>query len=702
MIVFILSTRRSAASQAAFLLRCFLTVSHRRAIKARTTSTKEQPRPRSFYDTDGLTGYSYDVVPDIIHLVRYNQEVVSFNDVVFYRSMYLNHRPSKIMIHCSPCNLTGPYARWIEGIPFTFSAAVYPTEVFGRPINRVRSSVQRALDAIDALITFKGMRLSPEKTEAMLVHRSSVARYGISRFTLQGVAIPWKRRVTYLGVLLDHRLSWTPAIKAQCKSARRVASAARALLARGNGCSPTLALRLFNGMATARILYGLPLASISSNNWDKLEVVHRTAIRQYYSLPRTSQTVYKAVQDGTLERLTGDKFAPYRRRATAPASHREWFTLGSRVIIPSSARSHVLALLHAGRLGMVAMKCAMSYVWWPGTDRLIDETVRVCHECRSTQKSPPKAPIPTWDRLQTPWHTVHVDFAGPLLGCTCLVVVYAHTKWVEVPHVRQATSAAVIDVLRSLFATFGIPQKVVSDNVKAFISSEIKHFCASNAIQAATSPAYHPATHGQAKRYVAELKRALLREADKSIQCRLARFLYRQHTTIHTATGMAPAKTTFGRELLCPLDLLKRETNIQIPESQETLTKSRRFAVGERALIRQFLKKPDWIEGQILRRVGPRSWLVKSDHRKVRRHLNHTRKMSQTGQTTQSPTDWSAADDLLDTTPEEKPSSSAAQRPDMQDNTPSQPSTSTSQAVTTRQLRPPEVRRPPDRYGDFV
>ncbi|KAL1415857.1 hypothetical protein MTO96_050817 [Rhipicephalus appendiculatus] len=79
------------------------------------------------------------------------------------------------------------------------------------------------------------------------------------------------------------------------------------------------------------------------------------------------------------------------------------------------------------------------------------------------------------------------------------------------------------------------------------------------------------------------------------------------------------------------------------------------------------------------------------------------RKTSQTGQTTQSRTDWSAADDLLDATPEETPSSSAAQPPDspeMQDDTPSQPSTS--QAVTTRQLRPPEVRRPPDRYGDFV
>lgn len=416
------------------------------------------------------------------------------------------------------------------------------------------------------------------------------------------------------------------------------------------------------------------------------------------------QRLYKAVQDGTVEKLTGDEFAPYRRRATALALQRECITLGSRVIIPSSARSRVLALLHAGHRGMVAMKkCARSYVWWPGMDKVIEETVRQCRECQATQKSPPKAPIPTWDRPQTAWNTVHVDFAGPLLGRTYLVVVDAYTKWVEVRHVTQATSAAVIDVLRSLFATFGIPRKVISDNGKAFISNEIKQFYASNGIQAATSPAYHPATNGQAERYVAELKRALLKDADKSIQCRLARFLYRQHTTIHTTTGMTPARAMFGRELLCPLDLLKRETDKRSPESQEALQKSRRFAIGDRVLIRQFLKKPDWIEGEILRRVGPRSWLVKSDQGKVRRHLNHMRKTSQTRQTTQSRTDWSAADDLLDATPEETPSSSAAQppeSPEMQDHTPSQPSTS--QAVATRQLRPPEVRRPPDRYGDFV
>ncbi|XP_037520687.1 uncharacterized protein K02A2.6-like [Rhipicephalus sanguineus] len=174
--------------------------------------------------------------------------------------------------------------------------------------------------------------------------------------------------------------------------------------------------------------------------------------------PKTTARLYKAVQDGTVEKLIGDEFTPYRRRATTLAFHRECLTLGSRVIIPSSARSHVLALLHAGHRGMVAMKKrARRYVWWPGIDKVIEETVRQCRECLSTQKSAPKAPIPSWDRPKTPWHTAHVDFAGPLLGRTYLVVVDAHAKWVEVRHVTQATSAVVIDVLRSIFATFGIP-----------------------------------------------------------------------------------------------------------------------------------------------------------------------------------------------------------------------------------------------------
>ncbi|XP_075526742.1 uncharacterized protein LOC142558500 [Dermacentor variabilis] len=90
--------------------------------------------PRSFYDADNTSGYSYNIVPDILHLVRYNSPKVEFIDVVTFRSMYLNHRPEKIYVHCSPCGFEGNYTRFLEGINFTFIPAAFPEEVFGIPI----------------------------------------------------------------------------------------------------------------------------------------------------------------------------------------------------------------------------------------------------------------------------------------------------------------------------------------------------------------------------------------------------------------------------------------------------------------------------------------------------------------------------------------------------------------------------------------
>ncbi|KAL1474387.1 hypothetical protein MTO96_038013 [Rhipicephalus appendiculatus] len=115
------------------------------------------------------------------------------------------------------------------------------------------------------------MRLSPARTEAMLIHPSYGARRSTAKFTLQGTPIPWKRRVTYLGVQLDHRLRWSPAVKAQLKNARRAISAARALLARGNGCTPSLALRLFQwpggGPHPLRPPHSPPCLARTGNRW---------------------------------------------------------------------------------------------------------------------------------------------------------------------------------------------------------------------------------------------------------------------------------------------------------------------------------------------------------------------------------------------------------------------------------------------------
>lgn len=338
--------------------------------------------------------------------------------------------------------------------------------------------------------------------------------------------------------------------------------------------------------------------------------------------------VFSAVQNGTVQRLQGDRFTPYRRRATELAIHRGCISWGSRVVIPAAAREQAMSLVHAGHRGIVAMKaCARSYLWWPGLDAEIETTVKSCKQCQRTQSDPKKAPVPIWTQPTTPWHTLHVDFAGPVEGHTFLVVVDAFTKWLEVRPVNSPTSTAVISVLRSLFATFGIPRKVVSDNGTAFVSSEIQGFYKRNGIRSVTSAPYHPATNGQAERYVGELKRALAREPSGSLNVRLSRFLFRQHTTVHQSTGITPAKAMFGRELPSQLDLVNASEGQEMTQAE--LPQSRTLVEGEAVWVRQFSKAsrgPDWTEGTLVKRMGHRSWLVQCAGRTVRRHLNQLRK----------------------------------------------------------------------------
>ena len=67
---------------------------------------------------------------------------------------------------------------------------------------------------------------------------------------------------------------------------------------------------------------------------------------------------------------------------------------GSRVIVPPSGRKAVLNELHEAQPGISRMKAlARMYVWWPGLDKDIEESVRLCRECQVNQASPPVAPL---------------------------------------------------------------------------------------------------------------------------------------------------------------------------------------------------------------------------------------------------------------------------------------------------------------------
>ena len=107
---------------------------------------------------------------------------------------------------------------------------------------------------------------------------------------------------------------------------------------------------------------------------------------------------------------------------------------------------------------------ARSFVWWPSIDKDLEAKVKHCDPCQKSHKLPASAPIQPWEFPKRPWSRLHVDYAGPFQGHMFLVVVDAHSKWLDVKVVKQATSTTTISALRSIFATHGIPELLVSDN----------------------------------------------------------------------------------------------------------------------------------------------------------------------------------------------------------------------------------------------
>ena len=81
--------------------------------------------------------------------------------------------------------------------------------------------------------------------------------------------------------------------------------------------------------------------------------------------------------------------------------------------------------------------------------------------------------------------------------------------------------------MRSTFATFGIPEILVTDNGSNFISSnftssEFAAFLKSNGIRHIKTAPYHPSSNGLAERAVHTFKSAIKKLTSGTIECRVA------------------------------------------------------------------------------------------------------------------------------------------------------------------------------------
>ena len=112
----------------------------------------------------------------------------------------------------------------------------------------------------------------------------------------------------------------------------------------------------------------------------------------------------------------------------------------------------------------------------------------------------------------------------------------------------------MIGVLRGLFARFGLPETVVTDNGTGFVSQEFEEFLRKNGISHVTSAPYHPASNGLAERAVQIVKKGVKKETTGSMDTRLARMLFSYRITPQSTTGLSPSELLLGRRPRTRLD----------------------------------------------------------------------------------------------------------------------------------------------------
>lgn len=301
---------------------------------------------------------------------------------------------------------------------------------------------------------------------------------------------------------------------------------------------------------------------------------------------------------------------------------------GQRVVIPRILRKKVLEELHTAHFGIVKMKAlARSYCWWPRIDSDIERLTKSCFDCNKNKNNPQKVTTHIWEKSDTPFDRVHADYAGPLNGGYYFLLVDSYTKWPEIYYTRNMTTETTIEICRKIFSHFGFPKVFVSDNGTQFTSYKFRAFLKENGVTLKLTAPYHPATNGQAERYVQILKSKL-----GAMKCEpwtrneeLCKLLLQYCKIPHSSTGFSPAKLMFGREIRSRLDLIKPE------KEKGSIRKSkydiRELQIGIRVAARDYFYEK-WKFGTVIKRIGLLHYMIElDDGRHWKRHIDQLREI---------------------------------------------------------------------------
>ena len=187
------------------------------------------------------------------------------------------------------------------------------------------------------------------------------------------------------------------------------------------------------------------------------------------------------------------------------------------------------------------------------------------------------------------------------------MAVDAHSKWVEIILTTNITATTIIDILMTMYARYGIPEQLISDNAPTFTSEEFHRFITCNGIKHIKGAPYQRMVQS----FEAAMKSA--QNDGGTIHTKLAKFLISYRNAPHSTTGESPETLMFGHKLRTKLDLMLPDIKNKVLRNQSTQVSAHSdanpvsYEVGDSVLARNYRGKDRWRRAIISAKQGSRT-----------------------------------------------------------------------------------------------
>ena len=200
-----------------------------------------------------------------------------------------------------------------------------------------------------------------------------------------------------------------------------------------------------------------------------------------------------------------------------------------RIVVPTALRQEMKEILHTGHSGIERCKRrARDTLYWPGINAHMEDYVASCTTCLEFRNQQQKEKLIPHDIPSEVWSKVGTDLFY-LRNKDYLIIADYNTKFFEISELPNTLATTVVSHTKNVFARFGIPKSVISDNGPQLTSQKYKLFSQQwDFIHNTSSPEY-PQSNGLIERTIQTVKHSLKKAMVNNEDPAVAPLHYAQH-----------------------------------------------------------------------------------------------------------------------------------------------------------------------------